>query len=75
MVLCRCGVRIKKKSRVSDQNGVFLLYIMLEIHHSAREPSVGYRTKTRTAENTKQSIRASKQHGRFVLAFFYSQIF
>ena len=27
------------KSRVSDQNGVSLLYIMLEIHHSGREPS------------------------------------
>ena len=26
-------------SRVSDQNGVSLLYIMLEIHHSGREPS------------------------------------
>ena len=28
-----------KKSRVSDQNGVSLLYIMLEIHHSGWEPS------------------------------------
>ena len=28
-----------KKSRVSDQNGVPLLYIMLEIRHSGREPS------------------------------------
>ena len=27
-------------SRVSDQNGVSPLYIMLEIHHSGREPSV-----------------------------------
>ena len=27
------------KSRVSDQNGVALLYINLEIHHSSREPS------------------------------------
>ena len=25
--------------RVSDQNGVSLLYIMLEIHHSGQEPS------------------------------------
>ena len=25
-------------SRVSDQNGVSLLYIVLEIHHSGREP-------------------------------------
>ena len=25
--------------RVSDQNGVSLLYIMLEIHHSGWEPS------------------------------------
>ena len=27
-------------SRVSDQNGVSLLYIKLEIHHSGREPSI-----------------------------------
>ena len=27
-------------SRVSDQNGVYLLYIMLEIHHSGWEPSI-----------------------------------
>ena len=27
-------------SRVSDQNGVSLLYIMLEIHHSGGEPSI-----------------------------------
>ena len=27
-------------SRVHDQNDVSLLYIMLEIHHSGREPSI-----------------------------------
>ena len=27
-------------SRVSNQNGVSLLYIMLEIHHSGREPLI-----------------------------------
>ena len=27
-------------SRVPDQNGVSLLYIILEIHHSGREPSI-----------------------------------
>ena len=27
-------------SRVSDQSGVSLLHIMLEIHHSGREPSI-----------------------------------
>ena len=27
-------------SRVSGQNGVSLLYVMLEIHHSGREPSI-----------------------------------
>ena len=32
-----CRVHI---SRVSDQNGVSLLYIMLEIHHSGWEPSI-----------------------------------
>ena len=30
----------KRISRVPDQNGVSLLYIMLEIHHSGREPSI-----------------------------------
>ena len=29
----------KYKLRVSDQNGVSSLYIMLKIHHSGREPS------------------------------------
>ena len=27
-------------SRVPDQNGVSVLYIMLEIHHTGREPSI-----------------------------------
>ena len=27
-------------SKVPDQNGVSVLYIMLEIHHSGREPSI-----------------------------------
>ena len=27
-------------SRVSDKNGVSLLYIMLEIHHSGQEPLI-----------------------------------
>ena len=27
-------------SRVPNQNGVSLLYIILEIHHSGREPSI-----------------------------------
>ena len=30
-------------SRVSDQNDVSLLYIMLEIHHSGEEPSICFR--------------------------------
>ena len=34
LILCVCI------SRVSDQNGVSLLYIMLEIHHSGWEPSI-----------------------------------
>ena len=29
-------------SRVPKQNGVSLLYIMLEIHHSGREPSISF---------------------------------
>ena len=35
-------------SRVSDQNGVSLLYIMLEIHHSGQEPSIYTHTDTHT---------------------------
>ena len=34
-------------SRVSDHNGVSLLYIMLEIHHSGWEPSNVRETKAR----------------------------
>ena len=34
---------MKYISRVPDQNGVSLLYVMLEIHHSGREPSIHMR--------------------------------
>ena len=33
-------VNDKNISRVSDQNGISLLYIMLEIHRSGQEPSI-----------------------------------
>ena len=33
-------VTLHHNSRVSDQNGVSLLYIMLKIHHSAWEPRI-----------------------------------
>ena len=36
-------------SRVSGQNGVSLLYIMLEIHHSGWEPSISFLHHTLTA--------------------------
>ena len=32
-------VFVLENLKVSDQNGISLLYIMLEIHHSGREPS------------------------------------
>ena len=35
MCVCVCVYIL----RVPDQNGVSLLYIMLEVHHSGREPS------------------------------------
>ena len=35
-----CFICVANISRVSNQNGVSLLYIMLEIHHSGREPSI-----------------------------------
>ena len=39
---------------VSDQNGVSVLYIMLEIHHSGREPSICpmFGIVTRDSEST-----------------------
>ena len=33
-------VCIESILKVPVQNGVYLLYIMLEIHHSGREPSI-----------------------------------
>ena len=33
-------VRSRYISRVSDQNGVYLLYIIVDIHHSGRKPSI-----------------------------------
>ena len=35
----KTGLLLMNKSRVPDHNGVSLPYIMLEIHHSGREPS------------------------------------
>ena len=37
--VCECYVFVYI-SRVSDQNGVSFLYIMLEIHHSGQKPSI-----------------------------------
>ena len=45
-------IRSRKVSRVPDQNGVFLLYIMLEIHHSGLEPSVCIQIFKRWSCNT-----------------------
>ena len=36
----------RNESRVSDQKGVSLLYIIVEIHHSGRTPSKRKRVKT-----------------------------
>ena len=38
--VCRTVWELESVSRVSDQNGVSLQYITLEIHHSGREPSI-----------------------------------
>ena len=38
-ILAATACKFVSISRVSDQNGVFLLNIMLEIHHSGREHS------------------------------------
>ena len=37
---CMETLKVKSISRVSDQNGVSLQNIMLDIHHSGREPSI-----------------------------------
>ena len=34
------SVSVRSTLRVSEQNGVSLLHIMLEIHHSGREPLI-----------------------------------
>ena len=38
----RLTLKFDTISRVSSQNGVALLYIMLEIHHSGWEPSISF---------------------------------
>ena len=40
-------------SRVSDQNGVSLLYIMLEIHHSGQEPWISEMTARKSCKCSK----------------------
>ena len=44
-------------SRVFDQNGVSLLYIMLEIHHSGREPSIYSRDVPFWSETVELSLQ------------------
>ena len=58
----------KNISRVQDQNGISLLYIMLEIHHSGREPS-----------KYRQNFRDRKQRGNrneetYALTFSYREL-
>ena len=38
VLISECVGRVQIISRVPNQNGVSLLYIMLEIHHSGQEP-------------------------------------
>ena len=58
-IISLISVSVKGKqdiiSRVPDQNGVSLLYIMLEIHHSGREPSLTHRSDTEKQLTTKQT--------------------
>ena len=39
-VFMLCNYVLKNILRVSDQNGISLLYIMFEIHHSGQEPLI-----------------------------------
>ena len=48
--------------RVSDQNGISLLYIMLKIHHSGREPSVCFHMQYYSAVETKLSPLSAPSH-------------
>ena len=60
-----CRASLTFISKVPDQNGVFLLYIMLEIHHSGREPLFWkYRLKTsarRKAQRTDAQCTSNVQ--------------
>ena len=54
-------VRCDYISRVPDQNGVSLLYIMLEIHHSGREPSICMRNRPQL---NLEKILSKQTHGQ-----------
>ena len=47
-------------SRVSNKNGVSLLYIMLEIHHSGREPSIFKGKKQRNKQMKGEPLLVSQ---------------
>ena len=54
--MCQHAQLYEQISRVPGQNGVSQLYIMLEIHHSGREPSIcpfGYTLNVAEALNNK----------------------
>ena len=45
-------------SRVPNQNGVSLLYIMLEIHHSGQEPLISFFNSLLTVQQTVSNMHA-----------------
>ena len=54
------GQKLESISRVSNQKGVSPLYIMLEIHHSGREPSIFF--KYYSVEKDKERQKKKKLH-------------
>ena len=66
---CPCEYEIVQNSRVSDQNGVSLLYIMLKIHHSGQEPSkyvtkIAYHRGRRPSNATRNQYHGGRRPSR-----------
>ena len=57
--------------RVPDQNGVSLLYIMLEIHHSGWQPSICEMSRLCKAEVISKQNRNKKQPGDITVVTYF----
>ena len=63
---CTCVDQCVCISRVSDQNGVSLLYIMLEIHHCGWEPSISKCVIVYKRETLGRGVEAENNRVYFV---------